>query len=297
MGTTRPTPPGVTDIFSEYVRQRQRGHNQEGTLEYLRPLLQRLREDARRQLVALIRSWESREGVKYRPPERQATFYNEEELLRSMPDEDLSWLPQADPPPTRPTPIYDVNRPLHPSVEQPAPGPDPGRLFYCPQCGHGNRPGEVYCYYCGGLLNANIGETRNLEPITDELKQVGRTHFGRSWLLLLHVRGAERPVAVRMAETPEVILGRNATGSGAGRADVDLTPYGAAEQGVSRVHARLRYQDNTITLTDMGSVNHTYVNGQRLHAHEVRVLADGDEVRLGRLVMRVVFQHQVRPLK
>jgi pSer/pThr/pTyr-binding forkhead associated (FHA) protein len=71
--------------------------------------------------------------------------------------------------------------------------------------------------------------------------------------------------------------------------DVDLAPLHGGEHGVSRLHAGLRRQDNTLVLTDLGSKNHTHINGQRLHAHEVRVLHDGDELRLGRLVIYVYF--------
>jgi pSer/pThr/pTyr-binding forkhead associated (FHA) protein len=72
--------------------------------------------------------------------------------------------------------------------------------------------------------------------------------------------------------------------------DIDLTPYGADDKGVSRLHASLHRQEETLVLSDLGSVNHTFINGQRLHAHEVRVLRDGDEIRLGRLVLYAYFR-------
>ena len=65
--------------------------------------------------------------------------------------------------------------------------------------------------------------------------------------------------------------GRRATDFNA-NPDIDLGPFQAWDYGVSRLHAKLRFQDNTLTITDLDSVNHTYINGQRLHAHEVRVL-------------------------
>ena len=62
--------------------------------------------------------------------------------------------------------------------------------------------------------------------------------------------------------------------------------------GVSRLHAGLRRHGDTLVLTDLGSLNHTYVNGEQLHPHEVRVLHDGDEIRFGHLVARVYFRHE-----
>lgn len=51
---------------------------------------------------------------------------------------------------------------------------------------------------------------------------------------------------------------------------------------VSRRHAELRRSGNTFLLTDLGSSNGTYVNGQRVESHE---LANGDEVQMGCTLM------------
>ncbi|HVX62787.1 MAG TPA: ATP-binding protein [Pirellulales bacterium] len=51
---------------------------------------------------------------------------------------------------------------------------------------------------------------------------------------------------------------------------------------VSRRHAELRRSDKTFTLTDQGSSNGTYVNGQRIQSHQ---LVNGDEVQMGGTVM------------
>lgn len=47
---------------------------------------------------------------------------------------------------------------------------------------------------------------------------------------------------------------------------------------ISRRHATIRRQGRTFTLTDLGSSNGTYVNGQKVQTHE---LASGDQVQLG----------------
>mgnify|MGYP005842586179 CR=1 FL=1 len=296
MGTTRHKPAGVTEIFSEYVRQRQHGLSQQAALEFLKPILQRVRSEARQQLAALIRSWEAREGAKYQPQDKKAVFLEADAMITDpAPEEDLSWLPQpASPSVSQGTGVLES--PVHPSMEEPPSPPPRDETFYCPSCGRANRLGEAYCYSCGALLNVTSLETRNLDPITSELQQVGQSHFGRSTELLLHVRGADRPFAVPIRQKLELTLGRNSL-TAATKPDIDLSPFQAVDYGVSRLHARLRYQDDTITIADLGSVNHTYVNGQRLHPHEVRVLRDGDEIRLGRLAIQVAFHHQVRPLE
>lgn len=331
-GSTRPSMPGVTEIFAEYVRLRQKGRKQQDVVNHLRPVMERLRRDARKDLVALLRSWEAREGSKYQqpppppPPVPAAPVTKSPAELAALPipGEDLSWLPE---PATRPiddmvlgSPVpgmgqedtfsggaLSVDAPVHPAVRDSGPPssrviegpPIPSTqqdVLYCPTCSKSNRFGDAYCFSCGTLLNVTGVQTRSLDPATGDLAQIGQMHFGQSSSLLMHVRGHNQPLYVPIRDRGEIVLGRISHQT-ATRPDVDLTPYNAGDFGVSRAHARLRYQDNTVTLTDLGSVNHTFINGQRLHANEVRVLRDGDEIRLGRLAMKVVFQHTVRQLK
>ena len=43
-------------------------------------------------------------------------------------------------------------------------------------------------------------------------------------------------------------------------------------------------------MVDLGTPNGTYLNGQRLIPNQARVLRDGDDVRLGHLVLQVKFE-------
>jgi hypothetical protein len=69
-------------------------------------------------------------------------------------------------------------------------------------------------------------------------------------------------------------------------AEIDLTPYGAMDRGVSRHHALLHLADDHLYLTDLQSTNGTYVAGQRLEPDTPTVVHKGDEVLLGRLSYR-----------
>lgn len=53
--------------------------------------------------------------------------------------------------------------------------------------------------------------------------------------------------------------------------------------GVSRLHARIRIENGVATLEDLGSKNGTHLNGTRIDS--ARVLADGNEIRLGTIVL------------
>jgi pSer/pThr/pTyr-binding forkhead associated (FHA) protein len=51
-----------------------------------------------------------------------------------------------------------------------------------------------------------------------------------------------------------------------------------SDRGTSRRHARIEYRDGTFLLTDLGSANGTFVNGQRVvETH----LQHGDKVKVG----------------
>ena len=76
------------------------------------------------------------------------------------------------------------------------------------------------------------------------------------------------------------------------RINIDLAPFSAEALGVSRIHAQLRVQENTLAIVDLGSDNGTYVNDQRVFPHEVRVLRNGDEIRLGRLCFKIGYKHK-----
>jgi len=72
--------------------------------------------------------------------------------------------------------------------------------------------------------------------------------------------------------------------------DIDLTPYGAREKGVSRRHAALYRTSHILSLVDLGSSNGTYLNGTRLLPHQPRLVRSGDEVAFGKMVFKIHFE-------
>lgn len=94
---------------------------------------------------------------------------------------------------------------------------------------------------------------------------------------------------VHIAPNHRTVFGRVDAG-GSAAPDVDLTPYGAFEKGVSRIHAALVRHEATLTLLDLGSSNGTLLNGRRVSANQPRVVQDGDEITFGQLVARVYFK-------
>jgi len=68
--------------------------------------------------------------------------------------------------------------------------------------------------------------------------------------------------------------------------DVDLTPHGGEEGGVSRMHARIFVESGQHMLEDENSTNFTFLNRQKLAAKTPTPLHDDDEIKLGRILLR-----------
>lgn len=68
---------------------------------------------------------------------------------------------------------------------------------------------------------------------------------------------------------------------------IDLTPYGGSEKGVSRQHAILMTMPDGLAIMDLGSTNGTLVNGIQLKTGQKYTLCVGDTIYLGTLKMVV----------
>lgn len=63
------------------------------------------------------------------------------------------------------------------------------------------------------------------------------------------------------------------------------------QESVSRHHARMTCDGDTYWLSDLGSTNGTYVNDERIRAQ--RRLTDGDQVRIGRSILKFMTGENV----
>ncbi len=112
-------------------------------------------------------------------------------------------------------------------------------------------------------------------------------------MLMLRIKNNAEVIAIWPQEFDrEIVVGRQDK-NGVVEADVDLTGFGAAQHGVSRLHMAISYDANQrrLHITDLDSQNGLFVNGQRLAPHEVRMLRSGDELKLGHMEMSVAYRH------
>jgi pSer/pThr/pTyr-binding forkhead associated (FHA) protein len=94
--------------------------------------------------------------------------------------------------------------------------------------------------------------------------------------------------SLRIAARDKLILGRVVDGD-LQRVDIDLAPFGAFQQGVSRRHALLRLHSGALYIQDSSSTNGTRINGAKLDPEREYLLREGDELEFGRIRAAIRF--------
>ncbi|MBN1136891.1 MAG: zinc ribbon domain-containing protein [Anaerolineae bacterium] len=184
----------------------------------------------------------------------------------------------AQPPlPPEPVPEAPVEAPPSPLVPElvapPAPEAAPPPVTKCPVCNVDVEPGDTFCSNCGASLKAAPAPA--VAP-AEAAPSPSPAAVGPR--LVVVASGAEIPLPAKA----EILLGREDPVSGI-FPDVDMTPHGGDEGGISRRHARMIVDGGLYFVEDLDSTNYTYVNKQKLVSKTPQVVSDGDEIRLGRV--------------
>ena len=144
---------------------------------------------------------------------------------------------------------------------------------HCPECGFGNAEGAGYCQKCGAFLDGEpggdpqtatyrVGETGEFIPVDvgDVVEELGAA-------LVIRAGGGREGESFAL-QADRLAIGR--------RPDSDIF---LDDVTVSRDHALLVKRGTDFFLDDLGSLNGTYVNRQRIESER---LADGDELQVGK---------------
>ena len=156
-------------------------------------------------------------------------------------------------------------------------------MIQCHQCGHANPTGGVFCIECGTILVRQDAAGRPPTSASAKAKIGQHASTAGPWATL-HVGDGRQ--AFELKQRDEFTLGRGDKNS-ASRPDIDLSPFDAYTNGVSRLHAVIRRRKDRIVLMDLDSANGTSINGRRLVSRHEAVLEDGDVLALGALKIRV----------
>lgn len=140
-----------------------------------------------------------------------------------------------------------------------------------PECGHAVDPGDRFCRVCGAPVTHDVtsvgiagpGSSGSLPPVGSGLA----AGVGPGESVLVVQRGGS-------AGTSYLLVGDLVTAGREPDSDLFLD-----DVTVSRRHAELRRMASGWLLRDVGSLNGTYVNRQRI---EEAALSPGDEVQIGK---------------
>ncbi len=120
-------------------------------------------------------------------------------------------------------------------------------------------------------------------------------------LLCLSLAGRSEEIAVSLQPGERIVLGRDHVAQMVSHGLLlDLTPYSAHELGVSRKHAAIVFRgsnrtNHDVQVTDIGSANGTYLNGQHIAPDVPHRLHNSDELCLGHLRIRVRYDLKGAP--
>ncbi|MGY6499645.1 MAG: FHA domain-containing protein [Acidimicrobiales bacterium] len=155
----------------------------------------------------------------------------------------------------------------------------------CAACGHHNPLGSNFCSSCGAPLDERGGDHTTMSVPVDEFVSTDDEHAldeddlapGTGILL---VRRGPNAGSRYLLDHPVVTIGRHPDS----RVFLD-------DITVSRRHAEIRRTTDGYQLADVGSLNGTYLNRERVDS---AVLTDGDMVQVGKFKLMFVESDQGR---
>lgn len=173
----------------------------------------------------------------------------------------------------------ECGEPLSSAAPAMAGGTPGGATVTCPTCGASNAAGESFCANCGASLTAAPAPAASAPAASAPPPTPAAS--AKAPQLVVEADNS----TFDLAGKSEVVIGREDPVSNI-YPDVDLTPHGGEDGGVSRVHAKLLVNNGQYLLEDENSTNYTYLNRQRLQPKVPTPVKDGDEIRLGRISLR-----------
>lgn len=172
-------------------------------------------------------------------------------------------------------------------------------MILCPNCHHQEYTGALFCSECGArLVVTEAPTTHHIERNQTGLIMSQGSRNSLPPAPIMSSNSAEAAVSLHLIESGMILHLAGQNEFTVGRAvdgqpilpDVDLSPYEAYAQGVSRLHAALKLNNQRVFITDLGSSNGTRVNGQKLMPNVDYPLNHGDVIGLGKFKIQVLIR-------
>jgi FHA domain len=164
----------------------------------------------------------------------------------------------------------------------------------CPVCKHKNELEAVVCENCGATLDdpfmdpgakTKTTDMPALDPESMRIWSVDEEAVPESGIAF-YVKGTHKPALLDTRW--EFVLGRKVGTTSEGL--LDLAPLGGYHLGLSRRHALLRRSDHGYEVVDLGSINGSWLNDERLVPHKAYPLPSGSSLRLGSMELFVLYR-------
>ena len=151
-------------------------------------------------------------------------------------------------------------------------------VVLCSRCGHQNPEGANFCSSCGNPLSGD-GDTTVSFPVAVEVKDAGDEELAG-------------PLPEPPQDTGLLVVKRGPNAGSRYALDAQVTKAGRHPESdiflddmtVSRRHAEFHRRGRSYVVRDVGSLNGTYLNRERIEEAD---LSSGDEVQIGKF--KLVF--------
>jgi FOG: FHA domain len=167
----------------------------------------------------------------------------------------------------------------------------------CPVCKTSNKLEAIVCGHCGAILADPLIDsglktrTTDMQAVTQEMirewsEQQAREVTVPDSGVAFYVDGHSMPAYID--PNGEFVLGRKVGTTS--ESLLDLAPFGGYSLGLSRRHVVIRRTQDGYELLDLGSVNGTWLDEERLVPHKSYPLPSGSHLRLGRMRLVVLYR-------
>ena len=169
----------------------------------------------------------------------------------------------------------------------------------CPVCKNKNEMEAILCGHCGAVLDDPFMDP-GAKTRTTDMPALDPEKF-KGWSLdetavpeggiAIYLEGLFNPAYIDTKG--EFVIGRQADTTS--ESLLDLAPFGGYHLGLSRRHAIIRRIDDRCEVLDLGSVNGTWLNNERLVPHKAYPLPSGSHLRLGSMRLTVLYRLGAKP--